>query len=170
MDVMEAIRTRRSVRGYKAEPIPQETLDQVLEAFRLAPSANNEQPWKLIVVSEAEVRKKVAEVCWNQTFIAEAPIVLVACGLPNQSQIGGQITSVWVDVAIAVDHLTLAARSLGLGTCWIGAFEEDGLKKLLGIPKDVRVVAVTPLGYPRREGGTARRKPIREVVCRERYG
>lgn len=169
MDVMEAIRTRRSVRAYKRDPIPQDVLGEVLEAFRLAPSANNEQPWKLIVVSERDLRQKIASACWNQTFIAEAPCVLVACGLPNRSRIGGYTSSLLVDVAIALDHLTLSARSFGLGTCWIGAFEQDTIKKLLDIPAEVRVVAVMPLGYPAYEDGAPRRKPIEEVVCRERF-
>jgi nitroreductase len=169
MDVMETIRTRRSVRSYNERRIPDETLRELLEAFHLAPSANNEQPWKLIVVREPEIKRKLAGVCYGQTFIAEADAVCVACGLPNRSKIGGYVTSLYVDVAIAVDHLTLAAWRHGLGTCWIGAFDENAVKKLLDIPADVRVIVLTPLGYPASRGGSARRKPLDEVVCWERY-
>jgi len=170
MDVMEAIRTRRSIRSYAEQSIPDQTLREVLEAFRLAPSANNEQPWKLLVVRDRESKEWLARACHGQSFIAQADAVCVACGLPNSSKIGGYITSVYVDVAIALDHLTLAAQARGLGTCWIGAFDEPAIKKLLGIPKEVRVIAVTPLGVPATQGGGGHRKDFDTVVCWERYG
>jgi len=169
MEMMEAIRTRRSIRAYAAESIPRQALNEVLEAFRLAPSANNEQPWKLVVVREEQTKQWLAQACHGQSFIAEADAVCVACGLPNRSKIGGYVTSVFVDVAIALDHLTLAANARGLGTCWIGAFDEAAVKKLLGIPDEVHVIAVTPLGVPANKGGQSRRKPIDEVVCWDRY-
>ena len=169
MDVMEAIRSRRSIRSYKDDTIPDEALHEILDAFRLAPSANNEQPWKLIVVRDRELKQKLVTACGGQSFIADADAICIACGMPNRSRIGGYITSLYVDVAIAMDHLTLAARAHGLGTCWIGAFEEDKVKALLRIPDDVHVIAITPLGVPAREGGTPRRKDIDEVVCHEQY-
>ncbi len=171
MDIYEAIQTRRSIRSYQKKSVPDDILRRVLDAARCAPSANNIQPWKFILVREAERRKKVARLSWNQSFIAEAPIVVVACGLPTQGQIGGYASSVLVDVAIALDHLTLAARAEGLGTCWIGAFDNEGLKSLLRIPRELQIVAVTPLGYPSREiTQPGRRKNLPEIIAAEEFG
>ena len=169
MDVTEAIRTRRSIRSYKNDRVPEDVLNDVFDAFRMAPSANNEQPWKLIVVRDEQIKEWMVQACSGQSFIAEADAICVACGLPNRSTIGGYTTSLYVDVAIAMDHLILAARSHGLGTCWIGAFDEEAVKKLLNIPKDVRVIAVTPLGVPSHQGGSANRKPLEQVICHEKY-
>ena len=170
MDIYEVIRTRRSIRSYSEKPIPEDILLKVLEAARIAPSANNIQPWKFIVVKEKAGREEVALACMGQRFIGEAPVVVVACGLPTPSKIGGYASSVLVDVAIAMDHLTLAARAEGLGTCWIGAFDNGVIKRLLAIPDDVQVVAVTPLGYS--EGGfrgPGRRNSLSEILASEKY-
>jgi len=170
MDVYEAIRTRRSIRRYKPDPIPDEVLKRVLDAARLAPSANNIQPWKFIVVKDEKLRKGLVPACWSQDFIGEAPVVIVACGLPTTSRIGGYASSMLVDVAIAFDHLTLAARAEGLGTCWIGAFENEDVKKLLHIPKDVQVVAITPLGHPQHEPHRAPyRKRLHEMTAVDKF-
>jgi len=170
MDLFEVIEKRRSIRSYKSDPLPEDVFKKVLEAARLAPSANNIQPWKFIVVKDAGKREKLASLCMGQSFIAEAPVVIVACGLPTSSKIGGYTSSREVDVAIAVDHLTLAARALGLGTCWIGAFDNDKIKQFLNIPEEVQIVAITPLGYPtsEKEFGTSR-KSLDEIVCWEDY-
>jgi len=171
MDLYEAIKERRSIRSYKGEDIPEDVLGRVLDAARCAPSANNIQPWKFIIVKDKDLRGRVAECCWNQRFIAEAPVVIVACGLPTTSKIGGYQSSVYVDVAIAVDHLTLAARAEGLGTCWIGAFDNAKLKQLLNIPKEVNVVVVTPLGYPKGPfGRMGYRKDLGEITSTDDFG
>ncbi len=172
MDVYEAIRTRRSVRRYKPDDLPDEVLDRVLEAMLLAPSAKNAQPWRFVVVRDAAARKALVPVCRNQKFIAEAPLVIVACGIEREAYpyMGGYWNSVAVDVAIAVDHLTLAAAAEGLGTCWIGAFDERGVKELLGIPEDVLVVALTPLGYPAESPSFRGRKSPAETLFLERWG
>ncbi len=151
MDVMTAIQTRRSVRAYKPDPVPPELLEQVTEALRLAPSACNYQPWRFILVTQPELIRKVAQVSHAQMFIAEAPVIVVACALTAQAypRMGGYWNSADIDVAIAMTHLTLAATEAGLGTCWIGAFEEGAVKDLLGIPNEAKVVAMTPLGWPR---------------------
>jgi nitroreductase len=120
------------------------------QALRSAPSACNFQPWHFIFVTEEALRRKLAEASFRQSWLAAAPVIVVACGLPQQAfkKMGGYGNSVDVDVAIAVDHLTLAAVAEGLGTCWIGAFDEAQVKQLLGIPSEAKVVALTPLGYP----------------------
>jgi nitroreductase len=172
MELREAIATRRSVRAYRPDVIAPDVLHRVLEAARAAPSANNMQPWKFIVVREESLRRQLVSACFDQAFIGEAPIVLVACGLPTRGGIGGYASSMPVDVAIAVDHLTLAARDEGLGTCWIGAFDHDRVRALLGVPKQVHVVAITPLGCPKAPDAfrpPTGRKPLDEIVCWDRY-
>ena len=143
MDVFEAIQKRRSVRAYKSTPIPEEKLMKILEAGRLAPSASNIQPWHFIVVKDPEKRKKLAKSKWAR-FLAEAPVVIVGCG--NQ-----KASPKWfmVDVAIAMQNMVLAATGEGLGTCWVGSFNEKEVKELLKIPENYRVIALLAVGYPR---------------------
>ena len=122
------------------------------------------------LVDGDERKKKIAELCMGQNFIAEAPVVIVACGLPTPSRIGGYASSMLVDVAIAIEHLVLAAENEGLGTCWIGAFDNQRLKRLLRIPEQVQVVAVIPMGYPLRgRGWRTSRKRMEEIVSFEKY-
>ena len=150
MDLYDAIRTRRSVRKYRPDSIPQEVLARVLDAARIAPSGSNRQPTRLIVVTDDEVKAKLIPMCHDQAFIATAPAVIVACGRDinyNRGEWMGRYAMI-VDVVIAVDHLTLAARAEGLGTCWIGSFNNAALKEFFQLPEDVDVVALTPLGYP----------------------
>jgi nitroreductase len=150
MKVLDAIRTRRSVRSYAAKPIPAAVMEQMRQALRLAPSACNIQPWHFIFVADAALRRELARAANGQMWMAEAPVIVVGCGFPEQAykRMGGYGNSVDLDLAIALDHLTLAAVAEGLGTCWIGAFDEAKVKGLLNVPKPVKVVAMTPLGYP----------------------
>ncbi len=171
MDVAEAIRARRSVRRYKSTPIPEETLQNVLNAARLAPSAENMQPWRFVVVRDEDAKRELASACKGQTWIAEAPVVIAACGVPDDSvaTIGGYMDSVSVDVSIALTHAALEATSKGLGTCWVTAFSEERVKSILNIPPDVRVVALTPLGYPDEMPESSGRKHLSQIVCYDKY-
>jgi nitroreductase len=148
MDVMEAIRKRKSVRKYLNKKVEEDKLFAVLEAGRLAPSASNRQEWRFIIVRDQSSKKKLAEAANNQSFIAEAPIVIAACAETDEHVMTCGQACYPIDVAIALDHITLAAVELGLGTCWIGAFDEKKVKQILEIPSEVRVVALMPLGYP----------------------
>lgn len=170
MELWEAIRKRRSIRKFKDQPVEEEKLNRVLEAGRLAPSAGNRQEWKYIVVRDPEARRGLAEAAHGQQFVAEAGVCLVCCGEATEHVMSCGQASYPIDVAISVDHMTLAAVEEGLGTCWIGAFEEPAVKELLGIPEGVRVVALLPLGYPDMEPKARLRKPLSEIVCRERWG
>lgn len=174
MDFSEVIRTRRSVRAYKGDAIPADVLRRVLEGARMAPSANNTQPWTFIVVRDAALRKKIAEISFDQSFIAEAPVVIVYCGRQYHDSYSWIADNMYiVDVTIAVDHLTLAARNEGLGTCWIGAFHREPLKKLLDIPAGHDPIILTPLGYPSSPAAfraASSRKPLGEIVCAEKFG
>ena len=125
MDVLDAMKTRRSVRAYSDRPIPADVMGRMKQALRMAPSACNIQPWHFVLVSDAAMREKIAQAAHKQTWIAQAPMIVVACGLPIKAYkgMGGYGNSVDVDLGIALDHLTLAAVADGLGTCWIGAFD-----------------------------------------------
>ncbi len=171
MDLMEAIKTRRSIRRYKPTPVPENLLKDVLNAARLAPTANNSQPWRIIVVKDEDAKLKLAAAANGQRFMAQAPLVLVACGVPDEAfqTVGGYMSSHVMDATIAVDHLTLAAHSLGLGTCWIAWFKEDKVKDALGVPEDVRVIAMTPLGYPDEAPARPMRKNLEELVMHDKY-
>jgi nitroreductase len=169
MDVFTAISQRSSVRAYKANDIEEDKLKKVLEAARLSPSASNRQDWKFIVVKSKETKKKLARAAFGQSFIGEAPVVIVACGTDSKAVMGcGQPTHT-VNVSIACAFMILQAYELGLGTCWIGAFDEDETKKILNIPGYVRVVALIPLGYPNQTPSQKFRKSLKEIVCYEKY-
>jgi nitroreductase len=168
MKVIEAIAERRSIRAFSGRPVEDEKLLRVLEAGRLAPSAKNMQDWRFVVVKDPGLRRRLAEAARNQEFVGQAPVVIVACGTSDYVMTCGQLTYP-IDVAIAVDHMTLAAVEEGLGTCWIGAFYEDKAKEILGVPQTVRVVALLPLGYPAGPAETGKavpkpRKPLEEIV------
>ena len=148
MNVMDAIKTRKSVRAYIDRPVEEEKLNVILEAGRLAPSASNRQEWRFVIVRDMEKRKILAQVAGKQDFIAEAPVVIVACAETDGHLMPCGPSSYPIDVAIALDHMTLAAVESGLGTCWIGDFDERKVKEMLGIPENIRVVELMPLGYP----------------------
>ncbi len=174
MDFNEVIRTRRSVREFKKDPIPQDVLNRVLDAVRIAPSGSNRQPWRFILITDEVLKQKMITVCNNQKFIVEAPVIVVACGqrLPlNRGGYMGEMSTL-LDVAIAFTHLILAARAEGLGTCWIGAFSNDGIKKLLKVPHGYEVVAATPLGYPSNKDAfnmNAQRKTLDEIISVNKF-
>lgn len=163
MDVMTAIRGRRSVRRYKPREIPSEMLEEVLEAARLAPSAANRQAWELIVVKEKETKDALVPACKNQKFVGECSVFLVALEDPDQK---------WsrVDAAIMLDHITLAAYEKGLGTCWIGAFDKDKVASILDVPPNRTVAMCLTLGYPDEEPAAKSRKAPGELFHRGRYG
>lgn len=168
MNVMEAIKERRSVRKYDSRPIEEEKLHAVLEAGRLAPSGNNKQLWKFIVVKDREKISAMVEAAAGQKFVGEAPVVLVACALDDHTMKCGQPAPT-VDLSIATSFMILEACEQGLGTCWLGSFYADKVKKLLNIPDCVQVVAVTPLGYPAEKPAPRTRKDIGEVVSYDKF-
>ncbi len=148
MNVIDAIKKRNSVRNFVDKPIEEKKLRAVLEAGRVAPSAKNRQEWRFIVVKDHEVKRKIVEAAKGQSFVGEAPVIIVACAVDDGYVMTCGQLSYPIDVAIALDHISLAAVEFGLGTCWIGAFYEDKVKEILGIPNGVRVVDLMPIGYP----------------------
>lgn len=170
--VWGAVSSRKSVRTFEKKELEKEKLVKCLEAARLAPSWANKQCWHFVVVAGS---KEVAELGLVPPHIKNAPALIVACGDPDKSgDIDGKPYYL-VDVAIAVEHIVLQAVELGLGTVWVGAFREDDVRRPLGIPRNIRVVALLPVGYPaEKEGmrakmlkavvGSGNRKPIEEIV------
>ena len=173
MDVFEAIKRRRSVRSYESTPVPIEKLRKVLEAARLAPSAGNVQPWQFIVVIDSDKRRKIAKGCRFGRFLAEAPVVIVGCGDHRASPR-------WyaIETCIAMENLVLAATGEGLGTCWIGFFNEEEIREMLKIPNRLKVVALLALGYPREKLDISAkiahlirpRKKLEKIAHLEEYG
>jgi nitroreductase len=172
MDVFEAIQKRKSIRAYETTPVPEETVKKILEAARLAPSAINFQPWHFIVVTGSERRKDLSKGVFAK-FLAEAPVVIVACGDRKASP-------KWcsIDVAIAVENMVLAATAEGLGTCWVGSFDQNQVKALLKIPENLKVVALLAVGYASEKeemtrnstGLVRKRKTLDEIASFEEYG
>jgi nitroreductase len=164
MDVLEVIRIRRSIRKYRPEPIPDEKLETILEAARLAPSADNRQPWRFVVVQDTERKKALAKVADDQTFLGDAGAIVVGIGDPETSMEWHQ-----KDTMIAMEHMVLEATALGYGTCWIGAFDEDVVKNLLKIPTRMKVVALLPIGIPDEKPAPTQRKVASEIFFKEEW-
>jgi len=166
MDFLDLCRMRRSIRSYKPDPIPEEKLEYVLEAGRLAPSWKNNQCWRFVVVTDEGKRRAISGREWH----AEAPVIIVGCAYPELSGSKFDQQYYMLDMGIAMEHMVLAAAEQGLGTCWIGGqFDEPTVKRTLGIPDGVRVVALIPLGYPAETPGPKDRKPMGEIVSHEEW-
>ncbi|MBN2583176.1 MAG: nitroreductase family protein [Planctomycetes bacterium] len=169
MNTMEAIAQRRSIRSYTDRPVGDNDLRQVLDAGRLAPSGSNRQEWVFVVVRDAAKRKQMVAACHNQKFIAQAPVVIVACATDPKRTMSSGLRGAAVDTTIAVDHMTLAATELGLGTCWIGAFDADKVGEVIGLPKGVIATHVLPLGHPAESPAARPRKTLEEIVRYDAY-
>ncbi|MFH1327333.1 MAG: nitroreductase family protein, partial [Candidatus Bathyarchaeota archaeon] len=145
MEFIDVVATRKSVRGYANKEVEEEKLTKILEAARMAPSWANKQCWNYIVVKE---KAKIDELVGRNinSWLKKAPVIIVACGDPKESGSRNGMDYYLVDVAISMEHLVLAATNLGLGTCWIGFFDEAKVKQVLGVPENIKVVALTPLG------------------------
>lgn len=180
MNAMDAIRGRRSLRKYKTDPVPDEALSAVLEAVRWAPSWANTQCWELIIVKDPKVKSELATTLPKGnpaiSSVTEAPLILVLCGKKGTSgYYKGQAATEkgdWLmfDTGLAMENLSLAAHTLGLGTVVIGLMDHRKAGEILGVPQDVEVVAMSPLGYPATAGSTPKRKEVSEFVSYERFG
>jgi nitroreductase len=169
MEVQEAIEKRKSIRGYQDKPIPEDKLLKVLEAARLAPSGGNRQQWKFVVVKDAEKRKQLSKAANGQAHVAEAPVVIAGVATAPGNMMMCGVPGYPVDLAIAIDHMTLAAIDEGLGSCWIGAFSQDGARKVMGIPDNCLIVCLLTLGFPADEGRPKTRKSLDEIICYDTY-
>lgn len=164
MEVFEAIEKRRSIRKYADKKIEDEKLKKIVDAGRLAPSANNAQEWKFIVINNDEKRKEITEAT-GMEFIGQAPTIIVACATESDKKMFCGQMAYTVDLSIAFSYMILEAAELGIGSCWIGHFDEQKVKDALGIPESIRVVAIAPFGYPDEEPEARPRKSIEDVAC-----
>ena len=169
MDVNEVIKVRRSIRKYKVKQIEEDKLFRVLEAGRLSPSASNKQPWHFIVITDPEIRRKMKE-AYSRRWFYEAPVIIVGCVDPTIAAVRDGENFWKVDGAIAMQSMILQATEEGLGTCWIGAFQEAVVRKILEIPSHIRVLAMTPLGYPDEvKEKVTRRKKMDEIIHNNKW-
>jgi nitroreductase len=168
MELLDAVKKRYSCRAYQDRPVESEKLDKILDAARLAPSAKNFQDWRFVVVTDKQTRAELSIAAANQAFVAQAPVVIVCCSTINHWMRCGQPTGS-IDVAIAMEHIALAAASLGLATCWIGSFFPDEVRKILHIPTHIHVVELLTLGWPADKQPEAKRLPLEAIVCREKW-
>ena len=197
MEVFEAIEKRRSIRKYRDEPVPEELIDRLLEAARLAPSSSNTQSWKFKVITDPETRRKLKDLALGQKFVEEAPAVIACCIDLNafgerakealklvtsgavRPSLGMILRSVRsskdkdpervvvngvINVSIATEHIALAATELGLGTCWIRAFDPHGTEELLGLPEGVSVLCLLTVGYPAQDPPPRPRVPLEDIL------
>jgi nitroreductase len=174
VDIFQVIRDRRSIRKYMDRPVEREKIEQVLEAARLAPSWKNMQCWRFLVLTGMENREALLaafpEDNPGKRAIASAPVVIVVCADPAESGVENGMEYYLADTAIAFTHLCLAAHAIGLGSCWMGLYEESIIREALGIPAGVRIVGVTPLGYPDQEPKPRPRKGVAEIAFYNSWG
>lgn len=173
LDVFEAIKNRRSIRKFERKVVSEEQVERLVDAARHAPSAGNIQPWEFVIVRSQHIKHQLSIAALNQTFIEAAPVVIVVCA--NEARSGQGYGSRGVnlyciqDTAAATENMLLAAHGMGLGACWVGAFREEMVRKVLNIPIHVRPVAIIPIGYPSVKPAPRGRRPIREVVHQETF-
>lgn len=169
MNFLDLVKQRFSVRAYENKPVSEDLLEAILEAGRLAPSAANRQACRVIVVRDVKQRHALGE-AYPREWFWKAPVILVVCMEPKKAWVRADGKSYSdVDGAIVMDHMTLCAASLGLGTCWIGAFDPAKVRNVLGLPDQLEPLAMTPLGLPAEPVRAKSRKPLAEVVNFERY-
>lgn len=166
--VLEAMKRRRSVRAFTGEPVPQRMVDKLIDAARWAPSAGNLQPWEFYVVADPGVKSRLERAAFGQECVGGAPLVIVVCALPEVSarvygSRGQQLYSLQ-DTACATQNILLAAHSLGLGACWVGAFREKAAAEALNLPPGRRAVALIPVGFPSEDPAAPPRKSRDEIV------
>ncbi len=168
MTVLEAIRKRYSCRAYQDKPIEQEKLDSILEAARLAPSAKNLQDWRFVVVTDKHTKRQVAETTNRPEVFEKAGAIIAACSNSNEVMRCGQAVGP-IDVAIALEHICLQATDLGLGTCWIGSFNTEKVRQILGIPDDIAIIELMAVGYPADSPKGPNREPMENILCYDKW-
>ena len=165
MSLIDLVLSRRSIRRYEGKEVPEETLGRILEAGRQAPSASNKQPWHFIVVTDDGIKERLSRGKWN-SFIRDSAFTVVGCGYTGDSY--GRRWST-IDTTIALQNMVIAAWSLGVGSCWIGDFKENEVKKLLNIPRGWKIIALISFGYPAEEPTSKPKKPLEEIVGYNRF-
>jgi len=168
--VLDVVKKRASIRRYRDRPIPGHALLSILEGARLAQSADNRQPWQFIVTTDPANKVRLVQAAGNQEFVGEAAAVIICLADPDESAKVGPFEGFLVDLAIAIENMALTAWDLGIGSCWIGAFDEEKVKELFDVPDNLRVVSLLTLGYPDEKPAAKYRKSLDEIVHYEKYG
>ena len=173
MELSDAIKGRRSIRAFKPQDVPEETLEKLIDAACYAPSAGNTQPWAFVIAKKVETKKKLATAAYNQDFVEKAPVVIVVCADENRCLVRygrrGATLYCLQDTAAATQNILLTAFSLGLGTCWVGAFKEDEVKKAVNAPEGIRPVAIIPIGYANKKPLQRSRRDLKQIVYQEEF-
>ena len=173
MDILEIIKNRRSIRAFKKQDIPQDIIAELLEAARWAPSAGNVQPWAFVVVSSQKMKQSLSMAAFGQTDLEEAPVVIVVCADEKRAEqsygVRGKSLFCLQDTAAAAQNILLTAYSLGLGSCWVGAFNEDEVRRVIKAPKEMRPIALIPIGYPNEAPPARSRRPVSEIMHKETF-
>jgi len=168
MAILDAIRKRYSCRAYQDKGIEQDKLDCILEAARLAPSARNMQDWRFVVVTDKTIKSKVAATTNRPEVFEKAGAIIAACSNSDYVMRCGQAIGP-IDVSIALEHISLQATDLGLGTCWIGSFDTDKIRQILSIPEDVAIIELMTVGYPADSKPEPKREPVDKIVCYDKW-
>lgn len=174
MEFYQVMENRKSVKSFSSQNVPQNKVDNIINAARLAPSWKNNQCWKFVLVKDKTTIKALAQAVGSdntaQKGVEEAPLVVVVCAEPNKSADINNKELYLVDTAIAMEHLILAAENEGLGTCWVAKFNEEEIRRTLVVPENFRIVALTPVGFADEKADVEARRPINEVVFQEKWG
>jgi nitroreductase len=173
MDFFEAIKNRRSIRTYKKQELTQETINQLIDVARLAPSAGNTQAWAFVIATEPKTKQALASAAFGQKWLEEASAVFVVCADMKRAEESygerGKSLYCYQDTAAAIENILLAACAMGLGTCWMGAFREEEIRKVINAPPHMKPVALIPVGYPDESPRARNRRPSSEIVFRESF-
>jgi nitroreductase len=173
MDVLEVIKSRRSVRAFKKNDVSERQIMKLIDAARQAPSAGNIQPWEFVIVKDSKRKHQLSVAALNQTFIKKAPVVIVVCANETRSKLGYGNRGVNLyciqDTAAAIENLLLVAHAMDLGACWVGAFREEIARNVLNTPAHVRPVAIIPIGHPSKKPTTRSRRPLEDIIHRETF-
>jgi nitroreductase len=173
MNLLEVIMKRRSIRTFKKQEVSQKTVEKLLEAARWAPSAGNVQPWEFVIVSSQQTKQELSKAAFNQKNLEEASVVIVVCADEKRAAesygVRGKRLYCLQDTAAAIQNILLTAYSLGLGSCWTGAFKEDEIRKVINAPKEMRPVALIPVGYPNEVPEATRRRPLNKIMHKESF-
>jgi nitroreductase len=171
MNVFEAIRNRRSIRAFEKKSVSEAQIRKLVDFARHAPSAGNIQPWEFVIVKDHSIKRELSVAALNQSFIEQAPVVIVVCANEVRSERGygsrGKHLYCIQDTAAATENMLLAAYAMGLGACWVGAFREEMVRKAVNTPPHIRPIAIVPIGHPSEDPSLRGRRSIEEIVHRE---
>jgi nitroreductase len=173
LEVLEAIKGRRSIRAFTSQPVEQKLVETLIDAARHAPSAGNIQPWEFVIVKKPFAKRKLAVAALNQAFIEEAPVAIVVCANEGASESGygsrGKTLYCIQDTAAATQNILLTAYAMGVGACWVGAFREEEVKQAIGLPDEVRPVAIISIGHIIANPPRHPRRPLNEIMHYEEF-